>query len=58
MRVRVKELELSTRFLGSVTDLTLLEADCDLIALTSTPYNAGDESHTRPARQNQAKTTL
>ena len=37
MKLLVKDLELSTRFLGSEKDLTILEADCQLIGLMSSP---------------------
>ncbi|XP_050353528.1 28S ribosomal protein S28, mitochondrial [Nymphalis io] len=40
VRIQIKDLELSSKFLGSNTDLTLLEADCKLLGIISSPIRS------------------
>lgn len=40
VKLKIKQLELASRFLGSAKDLTLLEADCQLLGLLSSPVFA------------------
>lgn len=49
--LRIKKLELSSKFLGSEKALTLLEADCSIIKLISTPIKQMNEGSIKQNNQ-------
>ncbi|XP_020288837.1 28S ribosomal protein S28, mitochondrial [Pseudomyrmex gracilis] len=52
VNLRIKELELSSKFLGADTEITLLEADCTLMRLIYSPVQAAERRTSRARIRN------